>query len=266
MEIFSDASLTGWGAFCAGESTGGWWPEADKGLHINVLELKAALLALKCFASSRSSCQLLLRVDNTTAIDCINKMGSVQYSSLNREARRLWQWCEARSLWVLASYIQSKQNIEADAESRRLPTDTEWELADWAFSSINESFGPFDVDLFASYLDHKCRDYVAWRRDPGAMAIHAFTIKWSSKFFYASPPFSLIPRILQKILDDEAEGVIVVPYWSTQCWFPLIQRMQTQSPIIFTPNKTLLLSPSREGHPLQNSLTLAAIRLSGRRV
>ncbi|XP_015119029.1 uncharacterized protein LOC107042483 [Diachasma alloeum] len=230
LEIFSDASLTGWGAFCEGESTGGWWSDAEKQLHINILELKAALLGLKCFASSLTSCQILLRIDNTTAIATINKMGSVQFNKLNTESRRLWQWCEERSLWVFASYIQSKENFEADAESRKLPTDTEWELASWAFSRINNSFGPFEVDLFASYLNHKCENYAAWRRDPGAMVIDAFTISWSDIYFYAFPPFSVISRVLQKILDDEAEGVIVVPYWSTQCWFPLIQMMKTSDP------------------------------------
>nr|KAG5688439.1 hypothetical protein BaRGS_001856 [Batillaria attramentaria] len=34
--------------------------------------------------------------------------------------------------------------------------------------------------------------------------------------FYAFPPFSVIPRVLQKVRRDRAEGVIVVPRWPTQ--------------------------------------------------
>ncbi|KAJ8954462.1 hypothetical protein NQ317_019461 [Molorchus minor] len=40
IEIFTDSSLTGWGAVCQGQSTHGWWTTLDKKEHINVLELK----------------------------------------------------------------------------------------------------------------------------------------------------------------------------------------------------------------------------------
>lgn len=77
-EIFSDASLLGWGATYEGFRTHGWWSEKEKSDHINILELKAAFYALKCFASDLSNCDILLRLNNTTAISCINCLGSVQ--------------------------------------------------------------------------------------------------------------------------------------------------------------------------------------------
>lgn len=75
IEIFSDASLTGWGASCGEAVANGFWNEEELDLHINVLELKAALLALKSFAYRGNGTQILLRVDNTSAISYINKMG-----------------------------------------------------------------------------------------------------------------------------------------------------------------------------------------------
>lgn len=48
------------------------------------------------------------------------------------------------NLWVFASYIKSKDNIIADEESRVLPQETEWALADWAFANILTAFGNFD--------------------------------------------------------------------------------------------------------------------------
>lgn len=42
MEIFSDASLTGWGAYCEGKRTHGYWSEEERLIHINILELMAA--------------------------------------------------------------------------------------------------------------------------------------------------------------------------------------------------------------------------------
>ena len=49
--IKSDASLVGWGAVCQNAKTGGLWLENERDQHINVLELKAAFLAIQCFQS-----------------------------------------------------------------------------------------------------------------------------------------------------------------------------------------------------------------------
>jgi len=53
--IFSDASLTGWGAHCEGIVTRGFWTEIDQKKHINVLELIACENAIRCFASPNDS-------------------------------------------------------------------------------------------------------------------------------------------------------------------------------------------------------------------
>lgn len=90
-EIFSDASLTGWGASCDNQRTHGWWAPADTSLHINALELKAAFYALKCFAADLVGSNILLRIDNTTAISYINKFGSVQHPHLSDIARDIWK-------------------------------------------------------------------------------------------------------------------------------------------------------------------------------
>ena len=46
LVIYSDASLTGWGATCNEVAIGGPWDQAQTNLHINELELKAAFNAL----------------------------------------------------------------------------------------------------------------------------------------------------------------------------------------------------------------------------
>lgn len=151
LEIFSDASLTGWGAACNGETTHGEWCGSELKEHINYLELLAALFALQCFASSKQDCEILLRIDNTTAIAYINRMGGMKYPKLNSIARVIWQWCESRNLWITASYIASKDNVEADRGSRIINTDTEWELAPWAFDIVVQNFG--DQILIFSHLE-----------------------------------------------------------------------------------------------------------------
>ncbi|XP_057338526.1 uncharacterized protein LOC130676391 [Microplitis mediator] len=211
LEIFTDASLTGWGAACNNELTNGAWYGEELNYSINHLELIAAYFGLQCFAEDKRDCEILLRIDNTTAISYINRMGGIQYPNLNAIARKIWQWCEQRNLWITASYIASKENIEADYGSRIVNPDTEWELADWAFQRIVKKFGTPEIDLFASRTNRKCEKFCSWHRDPDAYCVDAFTMVWADLKFYAFPPFSLILRTLKKIEADQAQGDTSTP-------------------------------------------------------
>lgn len=210
-EIFSDASITGWGAFCNGHQAYGHWKAEQSKLHINQLELKAALLALRCFASDLTDCEILLRIDNTTAMAYINKMGGVKVDYLHADAKDLWAWCEERRLWVFAEYIPSTENKEADGLSRIVNTDIEWGLAPYAFRKIVRFFGEPEIDLFASRVNKKCKAFCSWERDSEALVINAFTMSWTNLKFYAFPPFSLIGKVLQKLKTDGASGIVIVP-------------------------------------------------------
>lgn len=265
LVIFSDASTTGWGATCNNKTANGNWSQSQLSLHINTLELLAAFYGLKIFASHLIDCNILLRIDNTTAIAYINKMGGVQHPHLNNIARELWAWCERRNILVFASYIQSTENVVADFESRQSNIDTEWELADYAFTEIKLSFGTPEFDLFASIQNHKCSRYASWKLDPNSEIIDAFTFNWKNIKFYAFPPFSLISKVLHKIKKDKAEGIVVAPFWPTQPWYPLWSKLIVSKVIYFEPKKDLLFSPFRVEHPLHADLTLMAGKLSGSR-
>lgn len=189
-------------------------------------------------------------------------MGGVQFPHLNSIARDIWQWCEERNIWIYASYINTKENYEADRESRKI--NIEWELSQSAYRKIVNLFGEPDIDMFASRINSKCEKYVSWKCDPEAFQVDAFTLNWNNYFFYAFPPFSLILKCLHKIKTDRATGILVFPYWPSQPWFPLLESLLTKELLIFEPNIKLLSSPFRESHPLHHKLTLAAGLLSVR--
>lgn len=263
LEIFTDASLTGWGVYCQGKSSHGHWSKEERDMHINQLELLAVYFGLKCFASTHRNCRILLRVDNTTAISYVNRMGGIKYQALNLLAKELWQWCEERRIHIFASYIKSSDNFMADEASRRSDDGIEWELAHNAFRKIVRTFFNPLIDLFATRINTKCSNFVSWFPDPDAITIDAFTISWKSKDFYAFPPFSQIPKVLHKIQQEKARGIVVVPWWPTQPWFPLFNDMLECAPIMFTPHIDLVFSSHRQPHPLWRHLTLAAGLLSG---
>lgn len=146
--------------------------------------------------------------------------------------------------------------------TRKFNDHTEWMLDQKIFNDIIARYGTPDIDLFASRLNHQLPRYVAWEPDPGAEAIDAFSIDWGGMFFYAFPPFCLVGRCLQKIMQDFASGILVVPNWRTQPWFPLLFGVLTEPPMVVHRHKYLFIQPVfREPHPLHDRINLSICRI-----
>ena len=121
-----------------------------------------------------------------------------------------------------------------------------------------------NIDLFASRLNHKLPRYVSYNPDPQALAINAFTIKWINYNCYIFPPFSVIGRVIQKIIQEKVETVVLIaPIWPTQVWFPQMLRQISQQSYILPKNSLYLPQDSTRIHPIQN-LRLGVFILSGK--
>lgn len=263
--LFSDASKTGWGGYnqSNGDKTEGFWLSEEKLLHINYLELKAAFLTLQSLVGSVKHQHIRLNMDNTVAISYINNFGG-RIPNLHKLAKQIWHWCIDRNLWISVAHIAGKQNIEADKLSRNLNDDMEWTLIPEVFSKLEVLLGQIDIDLFASRINHQVSKYVTYNPDPHAVAINAFMLNWNEHCtYYIFPPFSVIGRVLQKIVKDKVQlAILVAPIWPTQVWFAQILHQICQQSYIL-PKKCLYLpqDPSRV-HPISN-LRLGAFILSG---
>lgn len=112
-----------------------------------------------------------------------------------------------------------------------------------------------DIDLFASRLNNKKSAYmyhlIQTGGDPHAMAIDAFSFKWTNKHCYIFPPFSVIGQVIQKLAREEVQkAVLIAPIWSTQVWFPpLLQHISKQS-FILPKNCIYLPQDENRKHPI----------------
>lgn len=267
LTITSDASKSGWGAVCNGVRTGGLWTHYEKSqFHINCLELMASFHALKSFAKNQKNVHIQLRLDNTTAMHCINRMGSQKFQSLHTIAKQLWSWCIPKGIWVSGSYIQGCRNKEADEESRKLNIDGEWMLNPLLLKDALQALNFYPkIDLFASRINKQFQQYVSLQPDPDAFAVDAFTINWSRFDFVAFPPFALASRVLQKIQEDCATGIIVVPYWPNQVFYPVLLEMLIAQPVLLSARTNLLQLPSNPNktHRLYKHLKMLICKVSG---
>ncbi len=257
--VTSDASNTGWGAWMSDVSTGGDWSQAESEMHINWLELKAAYLALCTFCPRLHDCHIRLRLDNTTAISCIMKYGSTT-TDLRLLTKEIFAWAETRNIHLSAAHIPGRLNTRADKESRTQNLDIEWQLRPEIFDELCRRWGTPEIDLFATRLNTQLKRYVAWRPDPGAAHVDAFTMSWKNVYSYAFPPFSVLTQVLQKTRREGASMLLIAPSWATKPWFPMLKSMAKE--IVDLPQDSLQMPQNKDlKHRLRDRLRLKAYKL-----
>ena len=279
LDIFTDASDTGWGAVCEGQKIGGHWTAEERiWFHINYKELLAVLFAVKVFLKNKSNIHVRLFIDNTTAIAYVNNFGGNK-PQMNLLARRLWLWLLEKHIIVSAVYIRSSDNVQADNSSRKnYSGPKEWKLHPKVFHEISSLHGPLTHDLMASRSNAQLPQYFSFYPDPFAVAVDCFTVSWKNTNAYVFPPFisSVILRILRKVQQEKIQLTIVLPLWPQQPWFPQVLATIIATPLLLPESDNLLImpqdkkilrpqkAPQVQKHPFLRRLKLTAFRISGK--
>ena len=75
----------------------------------------------------------------------------------------------------------------------------------------------------------------------------------------------MIVKSLQKISLDKATGIIVVPYWPSQAYFPTLLHMLIATPVLIHRHDQRLQIPTNINllHPLRKKLNLLGCVISG---
>ncbi len=127
--VTTDASNTGWGALCEGKPTFSHWSKAEKGFHINCLEMLAVCRACQFFLPDLIGCHVLL------------------------------EWAQLNLRLLRAAHLPGRLNQGADIPSE------EWMLHPQMVQGIWKIFGKAEVDLFASKDSSHCPTYYSKVRD-----------------------------------------------------------------------------------------------------
>ncbi len=261
--LITDASLEGWGAIWNGEEIFGPWESEDES-RIDELELLAVLFALQCWGQNLNSGDVVqLWCDNQVAVAYIRNMGG-RVERLDRIACEIWRELESRNVFMIASYVNTKEN-PADALTRGIVNkrnllDCEVQLNPAVFQWLVQQ-GPFtpSVDWFASPVNSQLPRFYAWKPCPAAEGIDAFDFDWKGERGYIFPPFILIPRILRKIIEDRAVVILVHPDWPGALWAPDLRRWRVHM-VNLPASADLLRYPDRPGlrHPMKDLRLVAS--------
>ena len=80
------------------------------------------------------------------------------------------------------------------------------------------------------------------------LAVDALSISWTDQHPYLFPPFALIGKCLQKILQEEVEALLIAPVWQTQIWYPTLLGMLVEKLVLLPNTQNILQGP--QGVPL----------------
>ena len=234
LQLFTDASNEGWGAHLGDYMAKGVWLKSENALHINLLELKAVLLALKRFERLCCNQIVLVCTDNTTVVSYINKEGGW-----------LMLWCNRRQIVLRARHIPGHLNVIADKLSRlNQVIQTEWSLLPEVFAQICRHWHRLSMDLFATRFNHKLPWFVSPVPDRSAWEVDALSLPWEDLDAYAFPPTALLHQVVTKLLDHGFRRLILIaPGWPNMPWFWDLVNMSVQIPLLLPQVSNLITQP-----------------------
>jgi len=180
-------------------------------MHINCLELLAAMLAAKTFLKDMLGVSVLLQLDNATVVAYINNMRGTVSSQPTDLTKEIWIWALNKDIILTVQHIQGVSNTIAYMESWTVHDRSDWMLCPQLFWAIMEAFGQLDVDLFASTcrLTQQIPRFFSLRPDPPAEAVDTFQQDWGPLKGFTNPLWCFIGRVLSQAHRQQAQLVLV---------------------------------------------------------
>jgi hypothetical protein len=263
ITITTDASKLGYRGFMGNQVFQGTWSSNQSKLHINWLELKAVYLTVNHFLSQIKNQAVLIRSDNTTVVQYINKQGGTKSPQLCYLTWDLWNLVIQNNIHLQAAHIAGKMNILADQLSRTKILTTEWSLNREIVQTLFGLWGHPLIDLFASIHNRQTQIFCSWMPHTEALAVDALTISWEKMYAYAYPPICLIPKILQYMRQFHCQIILIAPQWPRRHWYADLLQFLIAYPIRLPNLPNLLNQPKTKiYHPNPQVFNLTAWLLS----
>lgn len=197
----------------------GSWQQEDAGRSSTFRELKAVRLVLESLANRLSFKECKHRTDNqnTCSIMCIGSNNQ----DLQQEAVKIFAICRRHGIRLHPEWVPRHLNTKADYWSRVIDTN-DWMLNPAHFRELDMLWGPHTIDRFASYNSKQLPRFCARWQCPGCEAVDSFTVSWEGENNWIVPPIFAISRIIRHMSFGKEVGTLVVPYWTSAPWWPLL--------------------------------------------
>ena len=221
--IESDASDSGCGSLLNAKSKAlRLFSEFERAQHSTYRELMAVSHAIGSFLPRISNSKVKVFVDNQSAARIID-VGSMKIE-LHEIAMGIFFTCLKNGISLDVEWIPRNQNEAADAASREaIVVDTDdWQITDDFFNILNRRWGSFTVDCFANSYNNKVDQFFSLFNSPNCAGVDAFSFDWEDEFCLLVPPVCIVGTTLQHLRVCRGKGVLVVPFWPSAAFWPML--------------------------------------------
>jgi hypothetical protein len=129
--------------------------------------------------------------------------------------------------------------------TKQVNTD-DWSIHPEAFGTLQQWFGKFSMDLFASPENFKVTRYYSYAFSADSAGVDAFSMSWEGEKAYSALPIALILRTIRKIEVTKMTKVLLIPLWA-YCALPITLILRTIRKIEVTKMTGVLLIPLWRG-------------------
>jgi hypothetical protein len=161
-------------------------------------------------------------------------------------------------------WIKGSLNVEVDVVSRWVDTN-DWRLRLSALSQICLNLGLWVVDRFADHTNATVLRFNSLFAVLGLEAVDAFSQSWVGSVSLLVPPFALILRVLQHLVEDRAIAILFCPLWEAQPWWPILLRVSSRSISLGRGHQATVPGPSGVNEPARGQWQMQAHLVDGSR-
>ena len=175
-------------------------------------ELRSMEVGLTLIGPEAAGCVLRYGNDNYAAVRAA-AFGSTK-ERCHEVAKRINDLCDEYgiTLEVVWRRRNTEEIVLCDKLSKTFDLG-EYRLEKFSFWALEQEFGPWEVDWFASAWSQRLPRFAARFWTVGAAWTDAFTQDWGDYVGFFHPPLDQLAACLEKISVERPRGVLLVPDW-----------------------------------------------------
>ena len=223
--VYSDASGVGYGGFTVAGHAGkpliskGNWDVIEQGKSSTWRELEAVNRILAGLGQNMVGHMVRWRTDNQNVARIVH-IGSTK-GELQTIALNILRECRRQMIDLVMEWIPREENTTADDLSKDVDYD-DWMLDPLLFGKLDMKRGPHTIDRFANEYNTQLKRFVALSWVPKCEAVDAFKMSWLNENNWIVVPPRLLPKVINQITGERAQGTVVVPMWKSAVFWPLL--------------------------------------------
>ncbi|VDI13813.1 Hypothetical predicted protein [Mytilus galloprovincialis] len=173
-------------------------------------ELKAIELALMSYQHAFAGKSLKWLTDNQNCVRIV-QAGSMK-EKLQDIAISIFSICLQKGISINIQWIPRGENSKADYISKIIDYE-DWGVSEFFYTFINDLWGPYTVDRFASSRNTKLERFNSLFWNVNTEAVDCFTQNWSGENNWIVPPIYLVLRAIKHVIACKARDIFRVGRW-----------------------------------------------------